>query len=769
MTTLSNSDVFLVGSVPVASDTSEEVLRLCANAVGDRVFALPDGEVGDRRMWIGGLGKTTFSRHPDLQPAPDVAGPFGAYRLKPSVKTLSLINYLPYADAALSSYEHFRKLRAGGTIPADVRFQVSLPTPHAAIGGYFGDIKREWPMLMRAYEQAIVADIGRMLEGIPAEDLVIQWDYCTEICDIVGTDSGQASLDGLWPWNPKGSAEEKFAQHTAASYVAPLTEPIPPQVLCGYHICLGTWPQVPFASARDLSFVVRVANALVKNTPRRVDFLHLPVVPTAGREFFAPLTKLDIGAARVFLGLEAKDGPDALRRRAQAAREFLPSFGVSHYCGYGRDSVHEMPTLLGDLRSGADHLKTTTKRYSMTLKVEQDTQPNAPETQTRNWSCYTTTPARTLEIFEQARAQCPVAHSREHNGFYMLLNYDDVKFAMGDPKTFSSEPQVLRPMLPRKPIPALEMDAPRHAAWRAIFNGAITAKTPKAMESFVRADIERHIDDFIERGSCDLIHEIAEPVPAETICRLVGIDEELVPKVRETALAMFAAQGNPEEFGRRQAAFAAVTVSEVHKRRANPRDDYLTQLASVEIEGRRLDDNDYVVLLAAFLGAGHHSTTSAMASLVYEVFSRPEVRDTLKGDAAKISVAIDEALRLRPPFFGFYRRATRATQVSGIEIPAGADVYMGWAAANRDPTVFESPTEYRLNRRQIRNFTFGFGAHTCPGAPLAKMELRVLLEELLRRLPDLRVAIDEPVYNFGGGDYVCIDTLPVTFTPGTRL
>src|SRR6266481_5900752 len=98
----------------------------------------------------------------------------------------------------------------------------------------------------------------------------------------------------------------------------------------------------------------------------------------------------------------------------------------------------------------------------MTVKVEEETQPNAPETQTRNWSCYTTTPARTLEIFEQARAQCPVAHSREHNGFYMLLNYDDVKSAMGDPQVFSSEPQVLRPMLPRKPIPALEMDPPRH-------------------------------------------------------------------------------------------------------------------------------------------------------------------------------------------------------------------------------------------------------------------------------------------------------------------
>ena len=402
----------------------------------------------------------------------------------------------------------------------------------------------------------------------------------------------------------------------------------------------------------------------------------------------------------------------------------------------------------------------------MATKDETDLPPNAPETETRHWSCYTTTPAATLEMFEKARGQCPVAHSREHDGFYMLFNYEDVRGGMADHGTYSSEPQVLRPMLPRKPIPALEMDPPRHSSWRAIFNRAIAPKTPRLMEPFVRADINRHIDAFIEKGSCDLIHELAEAVPAETVCRLVGLDDELVPKVRERALAMFAAQGNPEEFGRRQAEFAQVTVCEVHKRRAQPRDDYLTQLASMEIEGRALEDDDYVVLLAAFLGAGHHSTTSAMSSLIYEVFSRPDVRDALQSDPSKIPGAVEEALRLRPPFFGFYRRTTRSTEVSGVTIPASTDVYMGWAAANRDPKVFENPTQYQLSRQQNRHLTFGWGIHTCPGAALARMELRVLLEELLRRIPDLRVSVDKPTYQFGGGDYVFIETLPVSFTPG---
>src|ERR1700676_3547904 len=183
---------------------------------------------------------------------------------------------------------------------------------------------------------------------------------------------------------------------------------------------------------------------------------------------------------------------------------------------------------------------------------------------TRHWSSYTTPPERSLELFEQNRQKCPIPHSDEHEGFYMLLNYADVRSGMGDHKTYSSEPQVLRPMLPRKPIPALEMDPPRHSTWRAIFNDAITSKTAGMMEPFVREDINRHIDAFIEKGSCDIVAELDEPVPAETICRLVGVDDALVPAVRKAAIEMFAAQGDPEEFGRKQAAFAAVTVTEIH-------------------------------------------------------------------------------------------------------------------------------------------------------------------------------------------------------------
>ncbi|HEX7781599.1 MAG TPA: cytochrome P450 [Sphingobium sp.] len=380
-------------------------------------------------------------------------------------------------------------------------------------------------------------------------------------------------------------------------------------------------------------------------------------------------------------------------------------------------------------------------------------------TNASGWSCYTTEPAESLALFEAARARCPVAHSAEHDGFYMLLDYKDVRKAMADHRTFSSEPQVLRPMLPRRPIPALEMDPPRHGAWRAIFNAAVTPKTPAMMEPFVRADVRRHIARFAQSGECDIVAELCEPVPAETICHLVGVEEDRVPVIREAAIAMFAAQGNPEEFGRRQADFAAVTVSEVHARRERPRDDFLSSLADMTVEGRSLDDEDYVVLLAAFLGAGHHSTTSALASMIYEIFSVAERKERLLADPTLIAVAVEEALRLHPPFFGFFRRTSAEVEVAGVAIPEGQDVYVGWAAANRDPAMFDEPACFRLDRENNRHMSFGFGIHNCPGANLARMEMRVVLEELLASFPDMRVAGDPPAYRFGGGDYSFIPEL----------
>ncbi len=386
--------------------------------------------------------------------------------------------------------------------------------------------------------------------------------------------------------------------------------------------------------------------------------------------------------------------------------------------------------------------------------------------QLKHLSCYTTPPRRTIELLEAARARCPVAHSDEHDGFYLLLGHENVRDAIADPGLYSSEPSVVRPLTGR-PRPAIDMDPPTHDEWRTLFSQAVTPRTVKIIEPRVRDDVIRRIDSFIGRGSAELIEELCEPVPAETIFHVIGFDLDLVPIVLEKERAVLAAYGNPEEYALRHQEFAEVTLGEIHKRKLEPRDDYLTYLTNVEVEGRKLDDGDYIGLLYGFIGAGHHSTTTAMANLIFDVFSSDDLREALKADKDLIPTAIEESLRLNPPFYGFFRRATEDTEVAGVEIPKGCDVYMSWAAANRDPEAFPNPTEFRVDRGRNRHLTFGFGTHTCPGAALARMEVRVAIEELLDRIPDLHIEIPELTYEFSGSDTVCIPELPVSFAPRT--
>jgi hypothetical protein len=188
---------------------------------------------------------------------------------------------------------------------------------------------------------------------VPADDLVIQWDYCSELLDILG--ARDEYLDGD-PGTGTLSYEERFEKYTSKDYLAPMTDAIPEAVLMGYHICYGTWGGWPMTELEDIGFCVRLANALTVNTPRRVDFFHLPAMRDAGDAFFKPLEDLDVGDAKIFLGLELADGVEAMVRRATSARKFLPEFGVAHYCGYGREEPARVPELLADIVAGADQL-----------------------------------------------------------------------------------------------------------------------------------------------------------------------------------------------------------------------------------------------------------------------------------------------------------------------------------------------------------------------------------------------------------------------------
>lgn len=355
-------DVLLVGSGPW--ETVEDAFRGFSRRVGDRVTALPDGEVGPRSGWIIALPHMTYEKNPDLEPIrvvpPEAAGmspaghgkeemtaTFGTFRFKPGVTETRFD--LHFGHEAVKSYEVFQRLRAEGVIREDVRFQVGIPFTSDGVDLFFPE-PADVPIAYRSYVLSAQDTIKLLLDHIPADDLAIQWDYCTEVLHCIGALDSYADEQNL------PSLEERFQMFTSPEYVAPMSETIPEDVVVGYHLCFGTWGGWPIGRVLDMELIVRLANALVAHTPRRVDYLHLPGMPDAPEGFWSALGDLDIGNTKVYLGVELADGFENLLERAAQARKYLSNFGIAHYCGYGRDVAPQVGDLLDQLRTGAERL-----------------------------------------------------------------------------------------------------------------------------------------------------------------------------------------------------------------------------------------------------------------------------------------------------------------------------------------------------------------------------------------------------------------------------
>lgn len=337
------AELLLVGSVPL--DTAEAVFRRCSDTVGGYVAALPDGEVGDRSIWVVCQAYRVFHEHPDLETVsrPSHSDPNKAwiptgfsegvwsFRTKPGVEGVDFED-LHYASWAGESYEEFRRLRDGGTLPPDLRFQVSLPTPAGGLSFFFhdpGELERHYPR----YEEAMLREVERIAATIPAEDLAIQWDVCWEVLEID---------DAELPWalpNPWGRFVEALPKLNAA---------VPEGALLGHHLCYADLEHRHYIEPKDLAICVKMANATVAESPRPVDWIHMPVPRSRHDDaFFAPLADLDAGDTRIFLGvLHHTDGEEGSRRRIDTATRHLREFGLATECGFGRRAPETLNELL---------------------------------------------------------------------------------------------------------------------------------------------------------------------------------------------------------------------------------------------------------------------------------------------------------------------------------------------------------------------------------------------------------------------------------------
>jgi hypothetical protein len=324
------SDLLLVGSLP--AESTEAAFRAGAELFGDLVFALPDGETGPRAAWVGYERERLTRPNPDVMVVEETESPTGiprhayetpVFALRDGVTELRFDAW-PRIDDAIASYRVFAELRAAGVIPSGLRFQVGLPFPSSALNAFKADHAHDYPIAERGFEALVGRELQRLTAAISPADLAIQWDLAYETQDI----------EGVLAWTSEG-AWERFA-----GPVTRLTRLIPEEVLVGYHLCYGTFPEWPMYEARDYGVLVRMANFAVANSGRTVDWLHLAgprYLRSEDRSFFRPLVDLEPGDARVFLGIVLPiDGVSGLRRRHATASRYLRDFGVAMYCGFGR-------------------------------------------------------------------------------------------------------------------------------------------------------------------------------------------------------------------------------------------------------------------------------------------------------------------------------------------------------------------------------------------------------------------------------------------------
>ena len=370
-----------------------------------------------------------------------------------------------------------------------------------------------------------------------------------------------------------------------------------------------------------------------------------------------------------------------------------------------------------------------------------------------------------LDLYREAHTQrCPVMHSTAHGGFYMVNTYAEIREAATDWTTFSSANGVTLPRFPVRNV-AIEHDPPEHTYWRGVFKEILSVRATRLAEESVRRDAIAMIDAFAGRGDAELVADLARVVPGNTICRLLGITDP--DRVREgcrlgvdLAESIFDPVRGPAAFG----AFAQFMLAEIGARRESPRDDFLTRVATEEIDGHRLTDDEILGLGTGFFIAGHHTTTSGMSALFHRIATDAQLRDRLVADPSLITAAAEEAVRLESPLHGFFRTTTKDVEIAGTSIPAGSEVWLNYQAGNRDPLVFTDPEEFRIDRRPNPHLAYGHGIHTCIGAQLARLEIRVVTEELLARIPDLVSTGEAPEHRWGGFNIMSLDRVPVTFT-----
>ena len=378
------------------------------------------------------------------------------------------------------------------------------------------------------------------------------------------------------------------------------------------------------------------------------------------------------------------------------------------------------------------------------------------------------------EAYRWMRANQPVF--RDRNGLAGATTYQAVIDAERNPELFSNTGGI-RPDTPGMPY-MIDMDDPAHLLRRKLVNSGFTRKRVTEKEPSIGRLCDALIDAVCERGECDFVRDIAAPLPMALIGDMLGVlpeDRGMLLKWSDDLVTGLSSHIDPAGMEAQAvmnafAAYTEFTMGIIAKRRAEPTDDLFSILVNAEVEGQRMSDDEIVMETLLILIGGDETTRHTLSGGTEQLVRHRDQWDALVADRSLLPGAIEEMLRWTSPVKNMCRMLTADTEFHGTSLRAGEKIMLLFESANFDESVFENPDQFDIRRDPNSHVAFGFGTHFCLGNQLARLELRLMTDRVLDRLPDLRLAADDGVLPLRPANFVSgLESMPMVFTPSSPL
>lgn len=382
---------------------------------------------------------------------------------------------------------------------------------------------------------------------------------------------------------------------------------------------------------------------------------------------------------------------------------------------------------------------------------------------------------RNYEIYQDLRGRCPLSWTPRNEGHWLFADYASTFEATRDDDLFSSaqgtgipEPGYGKPLA--EVLPPIHTDPPETKDMRGLSQRFLSPAAVEALEPKIKQIATELIDGFIERGSVDIIGELTTPLPARTVLHLLNFDEtywtEWIPIIHTMIHGEEGGLGLPEADAAVQAHIGREMGSRAERGLGS--EDLVGSILAGEAGGRELTIEERFGYILLMLFGGMDTTSGLTGNALVELGIDLSLRQQLIDDLGLLPTATEEFLRYSTPTQGLARVVTRDEEFHGVPLKEGERVLLLWASANRDPSVFDDPDTIDLARHPNRHLAFGVGQHRCLGSNLARTMFRVMMTEILTRMPDFEV-VGEPVRFNNASHVYAPKSLQIRFTPGPRL